>query len=126
MTPEVNGEIPSPPLPSLRVQPSEVVQCLLTSPSTLRVHPYGASGHRAMAEIAFHHLLVAAEGLLSGREPFGAAEAAIPEEPIPPPLLPGNFESQVDSCIFQSRFSDIVRESVVRDQGCSATIELQI
>ena len=48
-----------------------------------------------MAEIAFHHLLVEAEALISGREPLSEDEEAAATEPLPPPMLPGNHESTV-------------------------------
>ena len=73
-------------------------------------HPYGPTGHRVMAEIVFGHLLDVIEEMLSVQ--LNAADIDHANEPLPPPVIPGNFESTTDLCAFKENLRPFVLDSL--------------
>ena len=64
-----------------------------------------------MAELAFHFILEAIKTLLL--EPITEADISHAREDILEPMLPSNYQSTSQSCLFQDRFSQIIMESQV-------------
>mmetsp|Transcript_33865 Transcript_33865/g.75103 ORF Transcript_33865/g.75103 Transcript_33865/m.75103 type:complete len:554 (+) Transcript_33865:139-1800(+) len=70
------------------------------------VHPYGPTGHGVYAELAVHYVVRAALGLL--HHPLDAdKETALVQEPLPHPLLPGNYEPLKPSCYFAAKIQGL-------------------
>ena len=64
-----------------------------------------------MAELAFHSILEAIKTLLL--QPITDADIIHAQEDIQEPMLPNNYQSTGQSCLFQDRFSPIIMESQV-------------
>ncbi|GFH11612.1 uncharacterized protein HaLaN_07142, partial [Haematococcus lacustris] len=62
------------------------------------VHPEGHTGHRAMADLAVHLLADAARAVTKHRHYNHTADLARAAAPLPPPMIPGNWESTTDKC----------------------------
>ncbi|KAL6752501.1 hypothetical protein V8C86DRAFT_2753172 [Haematococcus lacustris] len=62
------------------------------------VHPEGHTGHRAMADLAVHLLADAARAVTKHRHYNRTADLARAAAPLPPPMIPGNWESTTDKC----------------------------
>ncbi|KAL4430719.1 hypothetical protein ABPG75_005975 [Micractinium tetrahymenae] len=71
-------------------------------------HPYGPTGHRYMAELLIGLTQLTA-GSLQAR-PLHAAEHELAAEPLPPPIIPGNYDKKAASCLMSRRFEDVVVE----------------
>ncbi|KAL4432396.1 hypothetical protein ABPG77_001695 [Micractinium sp. CCAP 211/92] len=71
-------------------------------------HPYGPTGHRYMAELLIGLTQLTA-GSLQAR-PLQAAEHELASEPLPPPIIPGNYDKKAASCLMSRRFEGVVVE----------------
>ena len=74
-----------------------------------RVHPDGWTGHTIMAELAVHLVdEVLADVAANPLQPLEVAEAL---HPLPPPMIPNNYESVSDKCFIGDGFIKSVMPS---------------
>ena len=74
------------------------------------VHPNFYNGHRAYSELAMYLLLKTARGLK--RRPLADLDMKYVNEPLPPPVIPNNYETPTPSCFFSTQFKQLVSEAV--------------
>eukprot|EP00887_Chlorella_sp_A99_P007996 scaffold12.g7996.t1 len=71
------------------------------------VHPWGPTGHRYMAELLTALVQSTAGSLLAA--PWGGApEQAAVDEPLPPPMIPGNAGKKASVCLLRKAFQPAV------------------
>ena len=75
-----------------------------------RFHPYSSTGHRVVAEIAFHSFLVLMLELLEA--PLTEVDEIEANLPLLPPMFKGNIHASKDQCWFRENFKTIVVESL--------------
>lgn len=66
------------------------------------IHPDGNTGHRVMAELVVTLLQRGVADLL--HSPLTEADKAAAAQPLPPPMIPGNWESLSDRCFVGEAF----------------------
>ena len=64
------------------------------------LHGAGDTGYRGMGELVIHLLMRATKGLKEA--PLGPSDAAAVAEPLPPPMIPGNWPPTSDRCLLGS------------------------
>lgn len=73
-----------------------------------KIHPDGETGHRVLADLAIYLVMRTIEQLNQG--PPGPEVAAAVQQPIPPPMMPGNYESYGEKCVIGMFFVHAVTE----------------
>jgi hypothetical protein len=74
------------------------------------VHPYSSTGHRVMAELAFHALLVILLDLLE--TPLTLEDEIEANRTLSPPMFKNNVHTSSSQCWFKENFKEIVVESI--------------
>ncbi|KAL4442767.1 hypothetical protein ABPG77_006761 [Micractinium sp. CCAP 211/92] len=72
------------------------------------IHPYGKTGHRALADLLV--ALVQESALSLARSPLGEADEAAAQEPVPEPLVAGNYHRPTSTCLLLRDFQPVVSE----------------
>ncbi|PRW56151.1 expressed protein isoform B [Chlorella sorokiniana] len=71
-----------------------------------QIHPWGPTGHRVLADLLVR--LVQSTALSLTLQPLSEADAVPAGRPLPPPLTPGNYETNQSSCWLGDNFRLLV------------------
>ncbi len=69
------------------------------------MHPQDRTGHRALADLFIG--LVRATAVDLGNRPLGAADEEVAQEPVPAPMVPGNWQRNSSTCLLQRNFEKV-------------------
>lgn len=72
------------------------------------IHPYGKTGHWAMADLLVG--LVQESALSLARAPLGEGDEAAAQEPVPEPMVAGNYHRPTSTCLLLRDFQRVVVE----------------
>ncbi|KAL4424189.1 hypothetical protein ABPG75_001490 [Micractinium tetrahymenae] len=82
--------------------------CSAHPPSADPIHPYGKTGHWALADLLV--ALIQESALSLAQAPLGAADEAEAQEPVPEPMVAGNYHRPTSTCLLLLDFERMVAE----------------